>query len=287
MVQAVEPADLSRPIEGLVYEKRDHIAFIRLNRPERGNALTREIHSGMRAIWNEVRDDPWIRAAIVTGTGERHFCTGADMQRVAARGSVGAGGGPLRDEVFWSPRQNGVWKPTVCAVNGLVAGAGLHFVVDSDIIVAAETAAFTDTHVNVGMVGAIENIGLARRLPLGAALRLTLQARDYRMPARRAYELGLVDELVPLDRLMDTAEEIATSIARHSPAAVSLSQQAIWHSLEVGYTQALEYGWALLQKHWAHPDFKEGPLAFVEKREPRWHVDQEIAPAASGDGGTR
>jgi E-phenylitaconyl-CoA hydratase len=283
----VQPADLTKPIEGLVYEKRDHIAFIRLNRPERGNALTREIHGGIRAIWNEVRDDPWIRAAIITGTGERHFCTGADVQRVAASGAVGAGAGPLRDEVFWSPRHNGVWKPTICAVNGLVAGAGLHFVVDSDIIVAAETASFTDTHVNVGMVGAIENIGLAKRLPLGTALRMTLQARDYRLTARRAYELGLVDEIVPADKLMETAEAIARSIAKNSPAAVTLSQQAIRHSLEVGYSQALEYGWALLQKHWMHPDFKEGPLAFVEKREPRWHVAGEEVETAVGGGASR
>ena len=86
----------------------------------------------------------------------------------------------------------------------MVAGAGLHFVVDADIIVAAEHAVFLDTHVNVGMVGAIENIGLAKRLPLGSALRMTLCGKKYRMPAQRAYELGLVDEVVPADKLLET-----------------------------------------------------------------------------------
>ena len=92
---------------------------------------------------------------------------------------------------------------------------------------------FLDTHVNVGMVGAIENIGLAKRLPLGSALRMTLCGKAYRMPAERAYQLGLVDELVPADELMATADEIAHQIAANSPAAVQLSMQAVWSSVEM------------------------------------------------------
>jgi len=260
-------------VDGLRYERHDHVAYITLDRPEQGNALSPVMHAGIRAIWEEVRDDSWIRAAVITGAGERHFCTGADVARVAGAGGISLGRGPLTDETFWSPRQNRVWKPTICAVNGLVAGAGLQFVVDADIVVAAETATFLDTHVNVGMVGAMENVGLARRLPLGTALRMTLCGRDFRMPAPRAYELGLVDELVEPVDLMDTATEIAQQICRNSPAAVSLSMQAIWQSLEMGYSEALEYSWALSRLHWSHPDFLEGPRAFVEKREPKWAVD--------------
>ncbi|WP_280418455.1 enoyl-CoA hydratase/isomerase family protein [Nocardia carnea] len=268
MTQQGEHAPATGP--EVLFEKREHIAYITLNRPHKGNSLTGTMMPMMKEIWGEVRDDPWIRAAIVTGAGERHFSTGADVDVVASRGGMSTGTGPLTDEVHWSPRQNRVWKPVICAANGLVAGAGLHFVVDADIVVAAETAAFMDTHVNVGLVGAMENIGLAKRLPLGTALRMTLMGRDYRLPADRAYQLGLVDELVAADKVMETAEEIASSIVKNSPAAVSLSQQAIWNSLEMGYTQACEYGWALLRLHWAHPDSKEGPRAFSERREPRW-----------------
>jgi enoyl-CoA hydratase/carnithine racemase len=163
-----------------------------------------------------------------------------------------------------------VWKPTIAAVNGLVNGAGHHLVVDADIVVASTNAAFMDTHVNVGMVGAIENIGLAKRLPLGSALRMTLQGRTYRMTAERAYQLGYVDELVAPDQLLPTARQIADDIAANSPHAVSLSQQAVWSSVEMPYSQAVEYGWALLRMHWQHPDFKEGPRAFAEKRPPEW-----------------
>jgi E-phenylitaconyl-CoA hydratase len=262
--------DLTGELPGLIYERRDHIAYITINRPERANTMHATMIEPIKAIWAEVRDDPWIRCSVVTAVGDRFFSTGADVGAVASRGGVSGGKGPLTDTVFWSPRQNRVWKPTVAAVNGMVAGAGLHFVVDADIVVAAESAVFLDTHVNVGMVGAIENIGLAKRLPLGSALRMTLCGRSYRMPARRAYELGLVDELVPLDKLLETADDIAHQIAANSPAAVQLSMQAMWGSLDMGYAQAMEYGWALARMHWDHPDFKEGPRAFAEKRSPEW-----------------
>lgn len=261
------------PTDELRYEKRDHIAYITLNRPERGNAMSPDMHAFMQAIWADVKTDAQVRCVIITAAGERHFSTGGDISRIAATGRVLASDGPMSDEVRWTSHQNHVWKPVIAAVNGLVAGAGLHLVVDADIIVAADHAAFMDTHVNVGMVGAIENIGLAKRLPLGQALRMTLQGKSYRLSAKRAYELGMVDELVPLAELMPTAEGIAREIVKNSPHAVSLSKQAIWGSLEMGYRNAQEYGWALLRMHWAHPDFQEGPSAFAEKRSPKW-IDQ-------------
>ena len=269
--------DLTGPLEGLIYERKNHIAYITLDRPDRGNALHASQVEPMKAIWKEVRDDPWIRCAIITATGERHFCTGADVGAVASRGGVAAGQGTLAEEVHWSPRQNSVWKPVICAVNGTVASAGLHFVVDSDIVVSVNTAKFIDTHVNVGMIGAIENIGLAKRMPLGSALRMTLCGKAYRMPAERAYQLGLVDELTEPEDLMSTAEEIAGQICANSPRAVSLSQQAIWSSVELGYRDSLEYGWALVRLHWGHPDFLEGPKAFVEGRDPIWYTGEEDA----------
>ncbi len=127
-----------------------------------------------------------------------------------------------------------------------------------------------DSHVNVGMVGGVENTALAYRLPLGSVLRMTLLGKDYRMPAKRAYELGLVDELIERDQLMKSAREMAAVIAANSPAAVQRSKQAIWQSREIGYTQAAEYGWALVRMQWGHPDFREGPQAFREKRTPDW-----------------
>ena len=274
--------DLAGPLPGIVYERRDHIAFIRIDRPERGNALAPGMQRIFRAIWSEVRDDPWIRVAIVGSTGERHFCTGFDVAEAEGEEAEEVfANRPLSEAVFWSPHQNRVWKPVICTVNGLCVGGGLHFVVDSDIVIASENAAFTDTHVNVGMVGALENVGLARRLPLGSALRMTLMGRKYRMPARRAYELGLVDELVatPAD-LLPAAEEMAQAMLENSPQAMALSKQAVWGAVEHGYGDALERAWALLRLHWGHPDFTEGPRAFAQKRKPNWNPD----PNARGEG---
>jgi len=162
--------DVNGPLEGVTYDKQGGIATITLDRVERGNSLAPPMQAIFRAIWADVRDDPAVRVAIVTAAGERHFCTGFD---VGEAGSDDASeeifvDKPLRESVFWSPYQNDVWKPVICAVNGTCVGGGHHFVVDADIVVASRNAKFVDAHVNVGMVGAIENIGLAKRLPLGA-----------------------------------------------------------------------------------------------------------------------
>ncbi len=261
------------PVESgpdLLYDKDGHIATIVLNRPHRGNSLTPTMHDRMRAIWRDVQDDDAIRVVVVTGAGHRHFSTGADVDIIAERGRVSQGSGPLKNEVFWSPRQANVLKPVICAVNGVCAGAGLHFVADADIVLASPNASFMDTHVNVGMVGGVENTALAYRLPLGTVLRMTLMGKDYRMPARRAYELGLVDELIEQDELMKVAREMAAVIAANSPAAVQRSKQAIWQSREVGYAHAMEYGWAMVRMQWGDPDFREGPRAYREKRPPDW-----------------
>ena len=259
-------------LDGVLFSVDDHVARITLNRPEQGNSLTAPMLPWFRSVWRRVAEDPDIRCVLLTSTGNRHFCTGADLTSVAEKGSVGAGLGRVTQEVFFTSRQNNVWKPTVCAVNGLAAGGGLHFVVDADIVIASTNAQFVDTHVNVGMVGGIENVGLAKRLPLGTALRMTLQGKNYRLSAERAYQLGLVEEVVAPEDLLSTAEGIAHDITLNSPHAVSLSQQAVWSSVELPYSQAVEYGYGLVKVHWQHPDFIEGPRAFAEKRPPKWTV---------------
>lgn len=263
--------DLS--VEGLRCQVDQGVAVITIDRPKLGNSLGAGMSLGIRAMWSEIRDNDAIRVAVVTASGERHFCTGAEVGALVTTGDgkTGLNNRPFDQTVFWSSHQNKVWKPVVCGVNGLVNGAGLHFVVDADIVVASENAAFMDTHVNVGQVGAIENIGLTRRLPLGTALRMTLQGKSYRLPAARAYQLGLVDELVPSPAdVLPKAMEIAQEIAKNSPHAVALSKEALWKSLDAGYSQSLEYGWSLLRLNWGHPDFEEGPRAFADKREPTW-----------------
>ncbi|MBW2229627.1 MAG: enoyl-CoA hydratase/isomerase family protein [Deltaproteobacteria bacterium] len=267
--------DLTAPLEGVIYSKRDHVARITLNRPERGNSLAPPMQAIFRAIWADVRDDPDVRVAIVSAAGERHFCTGFDVSEAEADDAADVfNNRPLSDAVFWSSYQNRVWKPVICVVNGLCVGGGHHLVVDADIVIASRNAKFMDTHVNVGMVGALENVGLAKRLPLGSALRMTLMGRHYRMPAERAYQLGLVDELADTPAAaLALADEMAAQMLENSPQAMALSKQAVWGAVEQGYADALEKAWGLLRVHWGHPDFTEGPRAFAEKRDPVWNPD--------------
>jgi enoyl-CoA hydratase/carnithine racemase len=269
MISTGPPSDLF----GLHYEKLiDGVAVITLDRPECGNALHPRMGPDFVAIWEDIRVDPSVRAVVVAAAGERYFCTGADLAAIDETGSIAADG-PIDDVLVWTARQRRVWKPMVTAVEGLVVGGGLHFVVDADVVVASRAAAFMDAHVNVGFVGGVENVGLSKRLPLGTALRMSLQGRDYRLDAMRAHELGLVDELTEPGGALDGALAIARDIAAASPSAVALTRQAIWQSLESPYHEALDNAWALVRTQWSHPDSTEGPAAFVQGRPPRWTVE--------------
>lgn len=241
-----------------------------LDRPAKGNSLTRDMRPVVKAIWDDVRQDDLVRVLVITGSGERHFCTGADLTSPGSEGGTTDGTASVKEEIVWSALHAEVWKPIVCAVNGLVAGGGLHFVSDADIVVAGAHAEFMDTHTSVGMVGAVENIALTTRMPIGAVLQMTLMGRSFRMSAQRAYELGLVDVVVPKGAEYSTAYDIAGKIAANSPAAVQRSKQAIWSAKFESLAASQERGWSLAKQHRSHPDFVEGPRAFAEQRAPVW-----------------
>ena len=257
----------------LLFEIEGSVAVVTLNRPEQGNALTPEMLVALEAAWQRIEHDRDIRVAIVTGAGERHFCTGASV------GMLKVGTGGLQNQTYaaanrFSPRMCHMTKPVVCAVNGLANAGGLHFVADSDIVIASAQASFMDTHVSVGQVSALESVGIARRAGAGAALLMGLCGRSYRMPAERAYQLGLVDLLEPnAGATLARAREVAGSVAANSPQAMALTKRAIWSATEMTDPQAADYGWELLKSHWSHPDFEEGPTAFSENRSPKWDPD--------------
>jgi enoyl-CoA hydratase/carnithine racemase len=137
-------------------------------------------------------------------------------------------------------------------------------------VIAAEHASFFDTHVKVGLVAGLEPVSLARRIPLEAVMRLALLGGSERMSAQEALRLGLVGEVLPAAQLMARARELAAKIAQHSPAALMRTKQAVWESLDLGLHEGLARAWELIGEHGAHPDVKEGAMAFVEKRKPLW-----------------
>ncbi len=261
--------------ETILYEKQDGVATITLNRPERHNAFNVAMALELRDAWADVKRDPAVVCAIVTGAGSRAFCTGMDVAEVASGSAPEESRRMEREEGkpfyrYLTAIQNRCWKPVITAVNGMVVGGGFHFIADSDLIVCSETATFFDTHVKVGLVAGFEPVGLARRIPLEAVMRLALLGGSERMDAKAALSLGLVGEVLPPDRVLPRARELAGLISQHSPTALALTKRAIWESLDVGLEAALDHTWEIIEGHTGHPDLSEGTRAFVEKRRPRW-----------------
>lgn len=250
----------------IVEEPAEGVVLVRLNRPERLNALSADLMSRLEATWYGLRERADVRCVVLTGTG-RGFCSGADTGFLAdERAPRGAG---LHEELAFVPGRI-LEVPVVVAVNGLCAGGGLHFVADADVVIAAHSATFLDPHVSVGQVSGVEPPSLVLRLPLPVIARMALMGRDERVPARRLYELGLVTELVDDAELLERAVAVATVIASASPAAVRATRRSYRRLSDQVVEPAMRDGWEDVQRHWSHPDATEGPAAAQAKRPPRW-----------------
>ncbi len=268
-----EPAGGSAPsYETVVVERHGHVGWLILNRPDAGNAMNATMFDEVEAAWLELAADPRVRVIVNTGNG-RAFCTGVDVVQMARdKEAMRRHSRRTRDaELRFTAWQIGIWKPVICAVNGVVAGGGLHFVADADIVIAASSATFTDPHVSIGQVSAYETIALVRKSPMESVLRMALTGRAERIDARRAYQLGIISQIVDdPDGLRDEAQALGEKIARNSPAAMAASKRALWAALEHGLTDACRVGGGHLAGLWGHPDQSEGPLAFAEKRDANW-----------------
>ncbi len=251
------------------YEQVDGVAVVTLNRPDALNALDDEMHAALNDLWSRLGADPSTRAIVITGVG-RGFCVGMDLKRVGERGFRAPASDRVEDAVRMTPINHDIWLPTIVAVNGVCAGGGLHYVADADVVLASRDASFVDTHVAVGQVTALEPISLMPRIGLGGALKLAVLGRAGRVDAETALRIGLVDEITEPDALRDRAIELATAAAAGSPAAIEASKKAIWASLELPYSEAMQAGWEQVRAHRDHPDALEGPRAFTEKRTPVW-----------------
>ena len=166
--------------------------------------------------------------------------------------------------------RTGCWKPVITAVNGVCNAGGLHFIADTELVIASEGATFLDTHVAVGLVSALEPAGLARRIPLERVFRLALLGKSGRMSAQEALELGLVGEVVPAPELMPKARQAAAVMAQYSPTALARTKRAIWESLDRSLNEGLDAAHAQVERQLEHPDPMEGAKAFLEKRQPEW-----------------
>jgi len=244
------------------------------NRPDQLNAMNNTMRDELAGAWKELDADPEVRVIVHTGEG-RAFQTGADLAELT---TDGVGMERYRESVekfdlHFTAWHQQVWKPVITAVNGVCAGGAFHWIADADIVIASSKATFLDPHVSVGQASTIEMIALLRKMPVEAVMRMALVGRHERLSAQRAYELGMISEVVdPPERLREVAQDLAEKIAQNSPAAMAATKRALWGALEHGLTDACKAGAAELVSLWGHPDQEEGPRAFAEKREAAWKV---------------
>jgi enoyl-CoA hydratase/carnithine racemase len=224
----------------LEFDRTAHVATITVNRPDALNAFNRTMCEEMIAVWRIVKLDTAINAVVLRAAGDRAFSAGLDIKSPYGQ----------PDNVWnhddpgeaLSPKWQKMFKPVVCAVQGICTAGGFYFVNESDVVICSSDATFFDSHVSAGLVSALEPIGLMRRIGLGETLRMALLGNDERVSATTAQRIGLVSEVVAPDQLWARAREIAATIAAKPPSATQGTVKAIWESLDKPYRAALDQG---------------------------------------------
>src|SRR5581483_5994241 len=219
--------------ETIQYAEGDGVAWVTLNRPEVHNAFNLKMQEELKQVWRGLRSNDTIRCAVLTGAGEKAFCAGIDRQEtmgdwsseddVTGTSATGTGGA---SDTPWhfddpgeniGPKTNDLWKPVIAAVNGIACAGAFYMLGEVDFIIAAEHATFFDPHVSFGMTACFESMHMLQKMPFGEIMRIALLGASERMTAQRAYQIGLVSEVVPGDQLREAAAWAAGTIAK-SPA---------------------------------------------------------------------
>lgn len=222
----------------LLYEECDGVAWVTLNRPERHNAFDLVMAEEIHRLWKTLRHHDSVRCVVLTGSGDKAFCTGIDRDTVVPQPSSPY----MVDDpgVALGPKTADLWKPVVAAVNGMACGGAFYLLGECEFLIAAEHATFFDPHVTYGMVMAYEAVHLAQRMPHGELARLALLGTAERMTARRAYEIGFVSEVVPDNTaLTAAAEQAARTIAACEPSAIEGTVRAVWAAREMSKAHAM------------------------------------------------
>ena len=260
----------------VLYEKRDRIAYITLNRPESLNAFNGDMHRELREAWLDFRSDDDVWVAVVTGAGDRAFSSGADVKQMGRpRAAPAPGEEPPPRPSFWETwygdnLQSGleVWKPTIAAINGYCLGEGLTLILSCDFRIASERASFGFPEVNLGIATIVGAIRAPRVVGLGNALELLLIGD--RIDAQRAYDMSLVQRVVPHESLQAEAQKLAERLCQNGPLAVRCTKEVAYRSMQLPFGDAVRLGESLRRLVGGSEDAREGPRAFREKRQPEF-----------------
>ena len=254
----------------VIYEKRSHVAYVTLNRPERMNALDSHSHRELIEIFDDFAADPDAWVAIITGSGSRAFCAGNDLKATARASANGEKRVDAGSRFAAITRGYDCPKPLIAAVNGVAAGGGFEIALACDIVIAAHTARFGLPEPRVGLIAGAGGIHrLTRQIPLKPAMGMLLTGRL--VSAHEGLRLGFVNEVVEAAELMTAAERWAGEILECSPLLLRLTKEAIrdGHGLDVDAAIARDWD-ERIPRMLASEDYIEGPRAFAEKRKPEW-----------------
>jgi enoyl-CoA hydratase/carnithine racemase len=245
----------------LIYEKKDRVAYITLNRPDKMNAINTELMNELAKTWVDFRDDDEVWVAVLTGAGKL-FCSGADFQSIGEPG-IQVGFNVLRED----PNNYQVYKPILCAINGPVIGRAISLVLACDIRIAAENVEFSVPEVKFGVIPGGMDV-LEHFIPPAIA-REMIYFGD-KMNARRAYEIGLVNKVVPQDKLMTEATAMAEKLTSHSPLALRGVKEMFCRSKDLDYRTAAAIYETTNSRVLKSQDYAEGMKALGEKRKAKW-----------------
>jgi enoyl-CoA hydratase len=253
--------------ETILVVRRGAVAFIRFNRPDKLNAMNSKMKDEAIAALRELEADDAVRVAVFTGSGDKAFVAGADINEFKDRTALEQWD-LYRQPVLYDAVER-FPKPVIAMINGYCLGGGCELALACDIRIASDRAQIGQPEINIGIIpGGGGSQRLPRAVGLGKALQLILTGD--RIPASEAYRVGLVDEVVPHDQLEARTLEIANRIAEKSPVAVKLAKQAVKASARIGLEEGLRYEQSLFSLVFATHDKDEGVRAFLEKRPPKW-----------------
>mgnify|MGYP002382346836 CR=1 FL=1 len=272
----------------LLVDVRDHIMTVTINRPEARNAMNLAVMAGLARAWMRLRDDPDVWVAILTGAGDKAFCSGGDLKSFINQtvgrteqirsgeakldfGDVDTTGLPPNPTTFAVLRDVEIWKPIIGAVNGFCTAGGLEMLQGTDIRLASENATFGIFEPKWGLFpGGGSTVKLIRQVPFSRAMELLITGRL--IPADEAFRMGLVSKVVPLADLMTEARKLAEDICSCGPLAVQAIKKSVYYGSRMTMAEHLKFEEKLSSEVFMTEDAKEGLAAFREKRKPDWKL---------------
>jgi enoyl-CoA hydratase/carnithine racemase len=268
-----------RKFDHLLYEERNGVAYVTLNRPEVLNAFNPEMAAELGLLWRDLRSNGDVGVVVVTGAGDKAFCSGVDRRAVIRPDgevtSRGTGTKPFHFDdpaTQTGPKANDLWKPVIAAVNGMACGGIFYLLGEVEFIIASSSATFFDPHITFGTAPVFESIQLLHKMPFHELSRMMLTGSHERISAERAHQIGLVSEVTSPDELLARASVVAEWIAGAPRLAVEGTVRALWAARELSRAQATGIGPLISMLSSDRSQLSDGQAKFLGGNRVEWSL---------------